>query len=571
MVNIDKKKGLMNRKFILAITFCFCGIMQMMSQEKSAISSAEKYKQFGLVWGLMKYHHSEVSKGTYNWDEIFVENIDKLEGVQTQTNLDAFLLNFALSVKESKIKTETNTDDLFTKNFDYDWIEQYSGNKELYSKLKQLENNTSIGNYYTSRSGIPTFENEKGFKAFDYKIKSHRLLELFSFWNVIQYHYVNKYLMDKNWFGQLDYFIDGFVNSNSQLKYELAKTSLIVSLNDSHSIYSSKIVIDSLFKYRAPIGIKNINDTLVVRSIFNKNLGEKDDLRLGDLIVEINDLDIKSLQKQNIQSKFSSSNDTYSKGFSGWLLRNIEDSVKVRIKRKDSVITKYIHLYKTFENKDYSSLPFFRIEKEWQLIDDNIGYINLKTISKEDIKKAFEEFSNTNGIIIDLRNYPKNISGDDIAKYTYPERKEFIKVLSPLINRPSLASFGKPSISIVIDPFKSGGKNSKYYNKKIILLVDHTTQSKAEYIGMAIQASPTCITVGETTAGSVMNIAIFKLPDGAEFRFTTMGAFYPDGTGVQRKGLKIDYFVQETTSNFTQDQYIIKGIELIKSTKNKEN
>lgn len=571
MVNIDKKKGLMNRKFILAITFCFCGIMQMMSQEKSAISSAEKYKQFGLVWGLMKYHHSEVSKGTYNWDEIFVENIDKLEGVQTQTNLDAFLLNFALSVKESKIKTETNTDDLFTKNFDYDWIEQYSGNKELYSKLKQLENNTSIGNYYTSRSGIPTFENEKGFKAFDYKIKSHRLLELFSFWNVIQYHYVNKYLMDKNWFGQLDYFIDGFVNSNSQLKYELAKTSLIVSLNDSHSIYSSKIVIDSLFKYRAPIGIKNINDTLVVRSIFNKNLGEKDDLRLGDLIVEINDLDIKSLQKQNIQSKFSSSNDTYSKGFSGWLLRNIEDSVKVRIKRKDSVITKYIHLYKTFENKDYSSLPFFRIEKEWQLIDDNIGYINLKTISKEDIKKAFEEFSNTNGIIIDLRNYPKNISGDDIAKYTYPERKEFIKVLSPLINRPSLASFGKPSISIVIDPFKSGGKNSKYYNKKIILLVDHTTQSKAEYIGMAIQASPTCITVGETTAGSVMNIAIFKLPDGAEFRFTTMGAFYPDGTGVQRKGLKIDYVVQETTSNFTQDQYIIKGIELIKSTKNKEN
>lgn len=558
----------MNRKFILAISFCFCGIMQMMSQEKSVISSAEKYKQFGLVWGLLKYHHSEVSKGNYNWDETFVENIDKLEAVQTQTNLDSFLLNFVLSVKESEIKTETNTDNLFIKNFDYNWIEQYSGHKELYTKLKKLENNTSIGYYYTSKSGIPTFENEKGFKAFDHKIKSHRLLELFSFWNVIQYYDVNKYLMDKNWFGQLDYFIESFVNSNSQLEYELAKTSLIVSLNDSHSSYLSKTVADSLFKYRAPIGIKNINDTLVVRSIFNKNLAEKDDLRLGDLIVEIKDLDIKSLQKQNIQSKFSSSNDTYSKGFSGWMLRNVEDSVKVKIKRNDSVVTKYIHLYKTFENKDYSSLPFFRIEKEWQLIDDNIGYINLKMISKEDIKKAFEEFSNTNGIIIDLRNYPKNISGDDIAKYTYPERKEFIKVLSPLGNRPSLASFGKPSISIIIDPFKSGGKNSKYYNKKIILLVDHTTQSKAEYIGMAIQASPTCITVGETTAGSVMNIAIFKLPDGTEFRFTTMGAFYPDGTGVQRKGLKIDHYVQETTSNFTEDQYILKGIELIKSTKN---
>jgi carboxyl-terminal processing protease len=558
------KNVLMNRKFILGITFCFCGIIQMISQETSVISGTEKYKQFGLVWGLLKYHHSEVSKGNYNWDEIFVENIDKLDGVQTQTNLDSFLLNFVLLVKESKIKTETNTDNLFTKNFDYNWIEQYSRNKELYTKFKKLENNTSIGYYYTSKSGIPTFENEKGFKAFDYKIKSHRLLELFSFWSVIQYHYVNKYLMDKNWFSQLDHFIDSFVNCNSQLEYELAKNNLLTSLNDSHNFYSSKIVIDSLFKFHPPIGTKNINDTLVVTRILNK-LAKKDDLKLGDLIVEINDLDIKSLQKQKIQSKFSSSNDSYLKEYSYLLLSNKEDSIKVRIKRKDSVIAKYIHLYKTFGDKDYSSLPFSRIEKEWQLIDDNIGYINLKTISKADIKKAFEEFSTTNGIIIDLRNYPKNISESDIPKYTYPERKKFIKVLFPMLNKPSLASFGKPSISIIIDPFKSGSKNSEYYNKKIILLVNHTTQSKGEYIGMAIQASPTCITVGETTAGSVMNIATFKLPDGTEFRFTALGGFYPDGTEVQRKGLKIDYFVQETTSNFTEDQYILKGIELIKA------
>lgn len=572
MVNIDKKV-LMNRKFILAIIFCFCGIMQMMSQGKSVISSAEKYKQFGLVWGLLKYHHSEVSKGNYNWDEIFVENIDILEGVQTQTNLDTFLLNFVLSVKESKIKTDANMDNVFTKNFDYNWIEKYSGNKELYTKLKKLENNTSIGYYYTSKSGIPTFDNEKGFKGFDYKIKSHRLLELFSFWNVIQYYYVNKYLMDKNWYDQIDHFVDDFTNCNSQLEYELAKNNLLTSLNDSHNFYSSKIVIDSLFKFRPPISIENVNDTIVVTRILNK-LAKKDDLKLGDLIVEVNDVDIKSIFKQKLGSVFSASNDSYLKSYLHWLLSNKEDSLKVKIKRKDSITTKYIHLYKAFDREDYndySSIFIFPYKKEWQLIDGNIGYINLKKISKEDIKKAFEEFSNTDGIILDLRNNLKNISDSDITQHTYPERKEFIKVLSPLGERPSLASFGKPSISIIIDPFKSGGKNSKYYNKKIILLVNHRTQSRGEYIGMAIQASPTCITVGEATAGSVMNIAIYKMSDGTEAKFTTMGAFYPDGTGVQRKGLKIDHYVNETTSNFIEDQYILKGIELIKFTKNKEN
>ncbi|WPO77882.1 S41 family peptidase [Flavobacterium sp. KACC 22761] len=482
-----------------------------------------------------------------------------------------FLLNFVLSVKESKLKINTNTDGLFTKNYDYKWIEQYSHNKELYNNLKNLENNASIANYYTSKSGIPTFENEKGFKAFDYKIKSHRLLELFSFWNVIQYHYVNKYLMNKNWFNQLENFIGDFANSNSQLKYELAKTNLIVSLNDSHSYYFSKTVVDSLLKFKPPVSVVNINDTLVVTGIFNK-LAEKDDLKLGDLIIEINDTGIKSFQKQKIGSMISSSNDTHLKFWARYIMWNKEDSIKVKIKRKDAITTKYIHLYNTFsKDEEHSSLPFFSYKKEWQIIDDNIGYINLGKISKEDIEKALEAFSNTNGIILDLRNYPKNISGSEIAEYTYPERKEFIKVLSPLAERPSLANFGKPSISRIIDPFKAGSKNSKYYNKKIILLVNTSTQSKAEYIGMIIQQSPSCTTVGQTTSGAPLNVAVFKLPDGTEIQFTSMGGFYPDGTGVQRNGLKIDHFVKETTSNFTADQYILKGIELINAVKNIAN
>ncbi|KAF2337003.1 S41 family peptidase [Flavobacterium daemonense] len=557
----------MIKKNIFAITLCFCFIVQMFSQEK--ISATEKYKQFGLVWGLMKYQHYEVSNGKYNWDEIFIENFDKLESVTTQTNLDVFLLNFITSIPESKIKTDTNTDNLFTKNYDYKWIENYSGNTALFSKLKKLENNTNIGFYYTSKGGIPTFDNEKGFKGFDYKTKSHRLLELFSFWNVIQYHDVNKYLMDKNWYSQLESFIDEFSKSTSQLEYELAKMHSIASLNDSHSYFFSKTVLDSLFKFKAPITTTNVNDTLVVSGMFNK-LAEKDNLKLGDLIVEINDMDIKSFRKQKIGSLISSSNERHLERLTWFLLMNKEDSLKVKIKRKDVVATKYIHLYKTFpKDEEQSRLPFFSYKKEWEIIEDKIGYINLSTISKEDTKKAFEAFSNTDGIILDLRNYPKNISGEEIANYIYPDRKEFIKILFPLKQRPSLSHFDKPAISAIVDPFKAGHKNSKYYNKKIILLVYGGTQSRAEYIGMAIQAAPNCITVGKTTSGAPVNVAIFKLPDGEEFQFTCMGGFYPDGTQVQRNGLKIDHFVKQTTSNFNEDQFIHTGIKLIKSAANK--
>lgn len=545
----------------------------MISQKKSLINDTEKYKEFGLVWGLMKYHHSEVSKGKYNWDEVFVKNFDKLESIDSQASLEDFFLNFIMSFKESKIQAANYDEDLFKKNWDYGWIDKYSDNNKLYTHLKQLRDNTIISDYYVSNkslTNIPTFENEKGFKSFDYKNKSHRLLEFFSFWNVIQYHYVNKYLMDKNWFDQLEYFVDGFASNNSKFEYELLKTKLNADLNDSHTEFTSKIVFDSLFKYKAPFRVKVVADTLVINSVFNDTLGKKDDLKLGDLIIEVQKKNIRSILKQKMGPLAPSSNESFLKIFAEWgfVLRNEDDSIEVKIKRKDSVFNKHLHLYKNFKVTEQSSLKSFVVEKKWQLIDDKIGYINLKHVSKYEIQKAFEDFSDTNGIILDLRNYPKDFSVNDITKYIYPDKKKFVKVLFPKVNRPSMGKFEEPAISYIKEPFTSGSKNSKYYNKKIILLVDHTTQSRAEYMGMAIQASPNCLTVGETTAGSVMNITVFTTPDGTKTSFTSMGAFYPDGTEVQRKGLKIDYFIKENTSNFLQDQYIIKGIELIKSSKN---
>ena len=131
-----------------------------------------------------------------------------------------------------------------------------------------------------------------------------------------------------------------------------------------------------------------------------------------------------------------------------------------------------------------------------------------------------------------------------------------------------MVQFDEAPLNFIKDPFMSGSRNSDYYKGEIILLVNHTTQSKAEYIGMAIQASPNCTTIGESTAGSVMNIATFTMPDQTNVNFTSLGAFYPDGTGAQRNGLKIDYQVHESTSDFIKDQYIVKGIELIESEKN---
>jgi C-terminal processing protease CtpA/Prc len=344
----------------------------------------------------------------------------------------------------------------------------------------------------------------------------------------------------------------------------MVKSKFVASLGDSHAFYVSPIINDSLFQYKPAFGVKMVDDTLVVNYIRNKTLAKENNIKLGDFIVEVNDLDIPSSLEKRVGTIISHSNKSFLKKWATWLFFNQSDSIKVKLKRGENTENRYIKLHKNIQTQDYAYLKSKQIYTKAKLINDDIGYINLGSISKKELKKAFKKFSKKKGIIIDLRNYPKNILERDIAKYLYPKKKKFIKVLFPLKGQPSFAKFEKTTLSYIKDPFIAGFKNSNYYKGKVILLVNYFTQSKAEFIGMAIQASPNCLTVGEQTAGSVMNITTFKLPDDTPINFTSLGAFYPNGENVQKKGLKIDYFVNETTTNFLDDLYMIKAIELIK-------
>ncbi|WP_200979388.1 S41 family peptidase [Echinicola sp. 20G] len=556
-----------SKSYLMAVILTLCFIFDASSLTIESLSETEKVKQFGLVWGLMKYHHPHVSKGQYDWDKVFIDKINGLEEVKSQTELNIFLLDFVNSVDPGKIKSSTNLKGFFTKNYDYDWIEKYTSSPDLYSHLSKLRDNTNIKSHYITGhifSSIPTFDNEKGFDNFNYTFKSHRLLSLFSFWNVMQYYYVNKYLMDENWVEILDEFIVKFSDCKSKFDYEKTKANLFTHLNDSHSFYYSKELSDSLLAYKPPFGVSIINDTLVVTSV-DKNLIKSKDLMLGDLIFEVNRKSIQASLNEKVKPFLSSSNDTYLKKWANWMIFSNNKNLELSIKRDDQIIKTSLNLDYPSRTNDHSFLKPSAPTEKWKTLEDNIGYLNLKTISNDELKTAFKDFSGTKGIIIDLRNYPKNISLNTLAKYLYPKKKRFISTISPIPHRPSLAYFDKVPLKIIKDPFIAGYHNSKYYKGKVILLVNKTTMSQAEYIGMAIQASPNCTTVGENTAGAQMNIASFTLPDKSAINFTSLGAFYPDGTEAQRKGLKIDYYVEETTSNFLKDQYILKGIELINS------
>ena len=73
---------------------CLFLLLSFSAKSQTKISETEKYKQVGLVWGILKYHHPDISQGTYNWDQELINLIDATETINEQENLNDLLLDF---------------------------------------------------------------------------------------------------------------------------------------------------------------------------------------------------------------------------------------------------------------------------------------------------------------------------------------------------------------------------------------------------------------------------------------------------------------------------------------------
>ncbi|EIJ38364.1 periplasmic protease [Galbibacter orientalis DSM 19592] len=567
----------MKKKLFLSLFSLLC-LHKIVAQNN--LEEETKVQQLCLVWGFLKYHHPEISKGKVDVDELFLKLYNQLNLVDKQEEVNTIFLNIINSYGDISNNTNNNSSERdrlnFFENEDYNWIENLNFNKELTNKLLLIKNNYSNPKgYYASQSKLSkilNFDNEKIIEDFDFNSTPHRLLSLARFWNIINYYNVNKFLFDDDWNNVLNKFIKPFMDAKSKLDYDILKAKLVSNIDDSHAFYFPQGLYDSLFNYKPPFGTRIINDTLLISNLYNKDLSSKDSLRGGDIITHIDGKPINEYMENKFGSFFSASNkDSWNRIHQYYALYNSTDEVNVTYysPMENKHLKKTIHLYESYDldkqvKRSLDKGNEINTSKE---VGETSLYINLEAITNKELKKISKTFDKYNGLIFDLRNYPKSIAGSDIAKYIYPERKEFIKVLFPT-NIPSIGDYNADApLKLIADPFKAGKKNNNYYKGKVILLVINSTISKAEYIGMAIQSAPNSVTIGETTAGAVMNIITIPLPDGDNVNFTGMTAYYPNGEVVQRKGLKIDHIVHQSALHPDQDLQLEKALEIINKSK----
>ncbi len=525
-------------------------------------SLIDKLELSGRVWGFLKYHHPAIAQGNHNWDyELFrfLTDYIKKSGKRESEEL---LLRWIESLEEPK---KVNNATLLSPDAhlkpDLSWINDNITSKALKEKLYYIYTNRNQGDHFyiglAPGIGNPVFKNENSYSNMPYPDAGFRLLALYRYWNIINYYFPYKHLTDKNWNSVLKEYIPVFIDAKSELEYELAALKLIGEVHDTHAnLWGGGDKIEEWKgSFYPPFAIKFIEDKLVVTDYFNPEYKENAGLEIGDVIIRIDGRDVESIVNSSLKYYPASNLPTKKRDLAIHILRSPKSEIEISYIQNGVEKSSKLQLY---QRKDLNYYREYRgnNNKSYRLLDNNIGYITLMSIKDEDIAKIKEEFKDTKGIIIDIRNYPSTFVPFKLGSFFVSSSTPFVKFTIGSINNPGEFAFGE---SLKIPPGKD------IYKGKLIVIVNEITQSQAEYTALAFRAGVNTTIIGSTTAGADGNISAISLPGGLRTIISGIGVFYPDGGETQRVGIVPDIEVKPTINGIKsgRDELLERAIELI--------
>lgn len=546
------KKDLMKPKKIIW-PFAFLLFFMVSKAQATSQFDTDKLSTLCKVWGFLKYYHPNITENDINWDSVLIVSIPAAMASENKKEFQDVLETLFTKVGTMKkcIACPNLSNDSLEYQVDFKWFThnnllgpQFSKKLEFISRNAIVTSNKYIR---ISSIGVPYFE-ENHYKEMQFPSTEYRLLALFRYWNIINYFYPYKKLIEEPWDSVLATFIPKMIKAKNAVEYNWKLLELTSTIEDGHNAVGVKFNPPN-FKPR--FGVKDIDGVTFVIETDSGAFVKK-----GDIILEKSGVEIKSI-RDSLSRFFRESNDIATQAkIDGFLLFSDSKETQLKIKRGDSIFYKEVE-YKPFTHARARNHSGISGNGQWKIIKNNIGYVDVSQLEPTNLDSLFNTLKDCKAIIFDVRARPKAGLVKEVPKYINKKRKpmakfEFINFMQP-------GSFYSPA-------FEEVGPDEElesFYSGKIIILVNENTASMGEYFVMGLQTSESSYTIGRKTAGADGNIAFIWFPGSIRTSISSIGIYYPDNTQTQKTGIKIDQKVpasiEEVLAN--RDYILTKSIE----------
>ncbi len=522
----------------------------------------------GKVWGFLKYYHPAIAKGNFNWDYELFRILPKITSCKNEIEINAVLSSWIANMGEFKHSDVKKIDSSKVKFLpDLQWInDTVQLGPQLAAQLRQIKDAERTNeNYYielTAEAGNPKFENEKVYSQLSYPDAGFQILSLYRYWNMIQYFYPYKNLFDENWNSVLKEFIPKFTSASNELEYKLTVLSLIGRIHDTHANILAPEAALSAFKgiNNSSAEISFIENKAVVTGTIEMGLDQRQELSAGDIILKINNRNTDDVVQQKLEYSPASNYPAQLRNMASDLLRTNDTVLNITFQRGDSIKTARVKCYS--RSKIYNSKAALKKDTCFRYLAPDIAYIYTGSIKNRYLEKMMPDLMKSKGMVIDLRCYPSEFIVFTLSSYLLPKSIRFAAFTNGNIITPGLFTFTGNDLKI-------GERNRKYYKGKVVIIVNETTQSQAEYTAMALLTAPNVTIIGSTTVGADGNVSAINLPGGIKTQISGIGVYYPDGRETQRIGIVPDIEVHPTIKGISEhrDELLERAVYIINSAK----
>jgi C-terminal processing protease CtpA/Prc len=533
----------------------------MVISELSSIQ-IENLATLGKIWGFLKYHHPAVTSGTRHWDYDLFRVLPGVLSARSREAAEGALRDWVRqlgSPPACKTCASPGSDELhFGANLG--WIDARVGT-ELAGLLRAVHRGRSQGRqFFVSQApniGNPVFDRELPYAALTFPDAGYQLLGLFRLWNMVEYWFPYRDQLDEDWDRVLAAFIPRIALAADKDAYQLEMLAFVARITDTHA----NLIVPATIRPPAgscqiPVVTRFIEDQAVVTGYSNATTGPATGLLVGDVIETMDGTRVQDLVARWEPYYPASNRPTRRRDMARLLTRGACSETRLGVRRPTGAIEI------TAQRQPLTALNLQAGSTHdlpgdtFRLLSNEVAYLKLSSVQIAQAASYIERSKGTRGLIIDIRNYPAEFVVFALGSLFVDRPTPFARFTAGDLGNPGAFSWAAQTTLTPQQP---------HYAGKVVVLVDETSLSQAEYTTMAFRAAPQTVVVGSTTAGADGNVSRIVLPGGLRTAISGIGVFYPDKRPTQRIGIVPDVEARPTIAGIRagRDEVLEEGVRQI--------
>jgi hypothetical protein len=341
-------------------------------------------------------------------------------------------------------------------------------------------------------------------------------------------------MTETDWTETLREFIPRIAAAATREDYQLQLFALIARVGDSHAnLWSSISLRPPVGKCQLPVNIRFIQGLPVVSGYS----GAPGDFRLGDVLERLDGTLIDD-QIKHWHAYYSGSNEGSRLRDIGRFMTRGECGPSTAVVRRDGREHTIQGQRMSWGALDLKSVSSNELDgPAFRMLSPEVAYLKASLLKRDEISTYIEAARDTQGIVVDLRSYPSDFVVFKLGGHFVDKQTPFVRFSIPDLSNPGAFNWLEP---MSLKP------ELPHYDGQVLVLVDESTQSQAEYTAMALRAAPKSKLVGSPTAGADGNVSRLPLPGGLWALMSGIGVYYPDNKPTQRVGLQPDVVARAT-------------------------